>query len=446
MLKTNSSIKMPVSENVSRAKRTKHLFDLSYAAFPPSSAVSIHRLSAVCNLLASETDITVKRRNRFSKLMLWSLSLGILLFVFTFKVYGSQSEDGYLRQSYDSYKQNFLSKDGRIIDPEMHNNTTSEGQSYILLRSLVMNDKKTFDLSWKWTKDNLQRKDHLFSWVWGKNQSGEYKILDYNTASDADSDIALALILAYQKWNKSNYIEQACPIIDSIWKNETRKIGDHIVLMPGVLQAYSEKIEVNPSYFMPYAYRYFQKYDELHDWNCLIDSSYYYLNEVISKTATGLPPNWFLIEGVQDVSPDSLQDEAQNRGQIVLADSERSDFSYDAVRIFARIYYDYIQNGEERALPILEKSKFFIEQWKKDKTFYVNYQANGQLRDKDKFVGSMSILIPVISMYDKKVALEMYETQVEPFWQSKKYWEGARDYYGKNLSWYGYYMYNREIK
>lgn len=444
MQKINFSIKIPVPETDAQAKKSNYLSN-SPCATPYSSSVA-SLLSVVDHLLASEAETNTNREKRFSPLVLWSLSLIILLFVFTFKVYGSQSESGYLRQSYDSYKQDFLSKDGRISDPEINNDTTSEGQSYILLRSLVMNDKKTFDLVWKWTKDNLQRKDHLFSWRWGKNQSGEAKILDYNTASDADSDIALALIFAYQKWNKSRYIEEAYPIIDSIWKNETRKIGDHIVLMPGVAQTYSEKIEVNPSYFMPGAYRYFQKYDELHDWNCLIDSSYYYLEEVVSKTATGLPPNWFLIEGVQEVAPDSLQDGSQNRGYVVLENSERSDFSYDAVRIFARIYYDYLQNGEVRALPILEKSKFFVEQWKNDKNFYVNYQANGQLRNKDKFVGSMSILIPVISMYDKKVALYMYETQVEPFWQSKKYWEGKRDYYGKNLSWYGYYMYNKDLK
>lgn len=376
------------------------------------------------------------------------ISIFAVLFIFSCRVDSSQESDFCLKKSYHLYKKNFMSMDGRIMDPDRDNITTSEGQSYMLLRCIVMGDKKTFDLVYKWTKNNLQREDRLFAWLWGKNQSGEYKILDDNTASDADADIALALILAYEKWGNSHYLEDAKPIINSIWNNETKRVGDYLILMPGVKQALSEKIEVNPSYFTPNAYRYFQKYDELHDWNCMIDSSYYYLGAAMSKTSTGLPPNWFLIKqiqnGVQDNEEGVVQNDRQKRGQIILEKSERSDFSYDAVRVFARVYFDYVRNGEERALPILEKSNFFIDQWKKDKTFYVNYQANGHLRNKDKFVGAMSILIPVISMYDPKIASEMYEKEAGPSLRNKQYWEGKQDYYGKNLAWYGCYMYKKD--
>ena len=184
-----------------------------------------------------------------------------------------------------------------------------------------MEDKKTFDLVYKWTKENLQRNDKLFAWLWGKDPNGEYKILDENSASDADIDIALALLLAYEKWEGENgkkvgqwkcqYLQESIPIINSIWGKETKKIGRYLVLMPGVDQNLSDKIEVNPSYFSPYAFRYFQKYDDLHDWELLIDSSYYYLDKAIFATRTGLPPNWFLIKN----------------GQIVLENSDRSDFS-----------------------------------------------------------------------------------------------------------------------
>ncbi len=357
-------------------------------------------------------------------------SLIVIFFFFSFKAQGNQEYNACLKNSYDAYKRVFLSKDGRIIDPDKNNITTSEGQSYMLIRSVIMGDKRTFNLVYKWSQNNLQRKDKLFAWLWGKNKAGEYKILDYNSASDADLDIAFALLLAYERWGNYKYLEEAKPIINSIWNYETRRIGDHLILMPGVNQTTSDKIEVNPSYFAPYAFKFFQKYDELHDWNCLVISSYYYLNEVMAKTQTGLPPNWFLIKN----------------GQIVLEDSPRSDFSYDAIRVFQRTNLDYLRTGDKRALPILDKSKFFVNKWNESGTLYVNYKANGELKDKDKFIGSIAILVPAISTYDASTAFDIYKKEVEPYLQNEKYWQAKHDYYGKNLLWFGCFYYYKDSK
>lgn len=333
-----------------------------------------------------------------------------------------------LTKSYYSYKQGYMSEDGRIMDSQRGHATTSEGQAYMLLMCLIMEDKETFDLVYKWTKNNLRRNDELFSWLWGESKDGKYKVLDYNSASDADVDIAFALIAAYKRWGNESYLKEAIPIVQSIWNNETKRIGDHLVLMPGVEQTISEKIEVNPSYFTPNAFRFFQQYDDQHDWNELIDSSYYYLQEITSKTKTGLPPNWFLIK----------------HGQVVIENSERGDFSYDAIRVFWTIYRDYALNGEKRALPILAKSDFFIEEWKKNKTIYVNYQANGILRDKRKFIGSIALLLPSIKLFDKKVAKEIYDTELLPYLKNPKDWNSKNEYYARNLLWFGYYLYNGE--
>lgn len=322
-----------------------------------------------------------------------------------------------------------MTKDGRIMDPDKKNITTSEGQSYIMLRSLAIRDKKTFDLTYKWAKNNLQRKDKLFAWLWGENKNGEFKILDYNSASDADVDIAFALILAYETWGENKYLQEAIPIIKSIWNNETKQIGTYRVLMPGAEQTSSEKIEINPSYFSPYAFRLFQKYDDTNDWGCLIDSSYYYLTEVTSMTDTGLPPNWFLIEN------------GDTGGKIILEDSPRSDFSYDAIRVFIRVYLDYLKTGEKRALPILEKTKFFIDKWKNSNTCYVNYRANGQLKNKDEFIGSIAVLLPIIYLYDRDFAAKIYENKIQPY-QNEEYWGAKKDYYAKNLLWFGCYLYS----
>lgn len=351
----------------------------------------------------------------------------IVFLVWAYKVNGNPESEVCINKNYELYKKNFMSKDGRIIDYDKNGITTSEGQSYMLLRSVVMNDRPTFDLVYKWTKDNLKRPDNLFAWLWGKNSAGKYRVLDDNSASDADVDIAFALILAYKKFNNLWYLHEAVPIINSIWNYETKRIDSYLVLMPGVKQTSQEVCEINPSYFSPYAFRWFQKYDDLHDWNELINSSYYYLDKVMAKTQTNLPPNWFSVVN----------------GEIVLEDSPKSDFSYDAVRVFPRIYLDYIETGEKRALPILEKSEFFIRQWEISQNFYVNYKADGEVRNDEKFAGSIAVLIPIISIFDKDAAKEIYNKELKPLFQNEFYWQSKKDYYGKNLSWFGCYLYNK---
>lgn len=368
-----------------------------------------------------------------SKIKIAAFSIFLIItfiFVLAFKVNSHQKYGTYLEKDYKLYKKAFMSKEGRIINYDKNNITTSEEQSYMLLQSLIMNDRKTFDLVYKWTKNNLQRKDNLFSWLWGENSNGEYRILDENSASNADVDIAFALLLASEKFNRAQYSQEAIPIMKSIWYKETRRIGRYLVLMPGSGQASGKKIEINPSYFSPYAFKYFQKYDNLHDWNRVVDSSYYYLDSIMSKTRTGLPPNWFSI----------------HKGLIVLEKSPKSDFSYDAVRVFAKIYMDYTQTGERRAIPILERIGFLANKWNVNSNIYVNYKANGHLADKTVPPGFVSILLPAINFYDKNIADVIFEREIKPSLSSNDYWTSKKDYYDKNLLWFGYYLYDKHSK
>ena len=337
----------------------------------------------------------------------------------------SEAIDSNLKKEYDAYKQDYMSSDGRIMDPQRNNATTSEGQAYMLLRSVLINDRKTFDLVLKWSKDNLQREDKLFSWLWGKNQSGEYKTLDANSASDADVDNAFALVLAHKKWKNKKYSDFALPIINSIWENETKKIDGYIVLMPGVAQTHSDVIEINPSYFSPYAFKIFKKYDRNHDWNKLVDSSYHYLTLACDNSKIGLPPDWATIKN----------------GKLERVNTDRDSFSYDAIRVFPRIFIDYAKTKDKRAKAILDKSIFFITQWKDTKTLHTSYLADGELKDKTEYIGSIALLISTINIFDKKVAEEIYKDKLLPLSKEKGYYSNKNDYYGRNLVWFGYYLY-----
>lgn len=357
------------------------------------------------------------------------LLIAIIFIIFQLNVLSSdKSEDDSLKKSYEYYKREFISPKGRVMDPERGDITVSEGQGYILQRAVAINDSKTFNDTYNWTKKHLQRRDKLFAWIWGKNKKGQYQILDKNSASDADINIAFALILAYERWKDKKYLKEALPIIHAIWNKETKKIGKYRVLMPGFIQAKVEKTEINPSYFHPYAFKFFNKYDKSHNWNEIIDSSYYYIIESSAKSKTELPPNWFIIKNEK----------------IILEDNERSDFSYDAIRVFKKYYWDYIRTGDKRDLDVLVKSKFFIKKWKESKKFYTNYKKDGTLRNDNEFIGGISILVLPISIYDKKIADEIFKAKVTPYFLNKKNWEKRYDYYGKNMIWYGRHFYFKD--
>src|SRR5256885_978068 len=55
---------------------------------------------------------------------------------------------------WSSYKKDYLEPNTlRTVDKDRGGITTSEGESYTMLRAAWMGDKETFDASWQWTKD-----------------------------------------------------------------------------------------------------------------------------------------------------------------------------------------------------------------------------------------------------------------------------------------------------
>jgi endoglucanase len=186
---------------------------------------------------------------------------------------------------WDCYKKEYWeASTGRTLDKQQDNITTSEGQSYTMLRAVWQGDRETFDTSWKWTKEQLNRPtDSLFAWKWGKKTDGTYGVFTdqggQNTASDADSDIALALVMAASRWQQQTYLNDAKAVIGDTWKQEVITIKGKPYLASNNLEKDSSKPAIiNPSYLAPYAYRLFAKVDPAHNWNALVDSSYELIN------------------------------------------------------------------------------------------------------------------------------------------------------------------------
>ena len=337
--------------------------------------------------------------------------------------------------SWKYYKKTFISDDGRVIDYQRNSVTTSEGQAYAMRRALIMKDKVTFDKTYNWAKYNLQHKnDKLFAWLWGEKNPGnqkkiEYGIIDQNGASDAGIEIAINLILASQAWEQQRYMDDALKLLNDIWNKETIMINGERILISGANQNRTEKIEINPSYFMPYDFRVFAEIDKDHDWQRLVDSSYRLTNWCIDHIESGLPPDIFYIN--------------RNTGAITF-DKDKSDFSYDAVRIFYSFCIDYTITKDIRAEKLLLKSNIFLNRWNREKKFYTNYKQTGELKNYDEAIGSIALLLPVIKMYDKNIAEEIYKNRIKAKYNSKGYWGDPMDYYAQNLVWFGNWLYQNE--
>jgi len=260
-----------------------------------------------------------------------------------------------LKESWNTYSQRFIQQDGRVIDHSAEGITTSEGQAYAMLRSVWIGDRDTFDKTFTWARNNLNsqiRSDNLWAWKWGKNDNGQWAVLDKAFASDADQDVALALILASKVWHEARYAEHARAMLRDLWALGTADVAGRLYLLAGDSLCTGSICRINPSYYAPYAYRIFAKFDGNPDWTRLVDSSYHVLSTVSAFAKTGLPADW-------------VQLNIRN-GQITPASEKDSSFSYDAFRVFWRIHLDRELFGEPRADAYLRKSLAWImSEWDK---------------------------------------------------------------------------------
>jgi len=350
-----------------------------------------------------------------------------------------------LAGTWNDYKTEYWEKDtGRTLDKQQDDITTSEGQSYTMMRAVWMSDKPTFDKAWAWTQEQLQREDKLFSWRWGKLGDGTYGVLTnvngQNAASDADSDIALALLMAASRWQDEKYLVQAKEVIVSMWDNEIVTAGGKQYLASNNLEKQSSSpIVMNPSYLAPYAYREFAKVDKEHNWNAIVDSSYDLLDRSAdanldkSKTA-GLIPDWVLMD--------------RKTGELSAptVTSLTTNYGYDAMRAPWRIALDYKWNNEPRAKATLEKMSFLADEWKRTGTLKSIYAHDGSVVSNDEVAESYGTALSYFDVVEPELAKEVYDQKIKTLYdQNTNSWDQPITYYAANWVWFGIALHEDQL-
>lgn len=155
---------------------------------------------------------------------------------------------------WQAYTAAFVDGQGRVIDHQRGDLTTSEGQAYGMFFALVANDRSQFDKLLAWTQLNLAEGDltaHLPAWKWGRAANGQWKALDTNAASDADLWMAYTLIEAGRLWREPRYAELGKLLAGRIAEQEVATLpGFGPMLLPGATgyQLDAATWILNPSY------------------------------------------------------------------------------------------------------------------------------------------------------------------------------------------------------
>ncbi|MEO1589872.1 MAG: glycosyl hydrolase family 8 [Cyanobacteria bacterium J06632_22] len=346
----------------------------------------------------------------------------------------------FFEDSWAQYRQRFIQGDGRVIDWETADQrTTSEGQAYAMLRAVMIDDPASFEQVLRWGENNLTRKgpngqslDRLWAWKWGPDEAGEWGITDANFASDADIDVATALILAARRWDRPDYMDLARQKLADLWRYSTvaeTSAGGARYLLPGPVAAFSptsDTIYLNPSYFAPYAFRLFAQVDRDRDWLSLVDSSYAVLTASADLSAQSLPSNWValsLADGTyQPLPPDA---------------PIQSVYGFDAYRVWWRIALDaaWFEAPEAQAylqthLPAL------VAIWQQDQAIPAEIDLTGTPLSDFESTAQYAMLYRGLAEIDGAAAQALRDQKLLPTYQDG-FWDSASAYYTQNLAWLG---------
>lgn len=222
------------------------------------------------------------------------------------------------------------------------NSTVSEGIGYGMLIAVYMGDPDShtlFDNLWKYSQLHLDG-NKLMNWsidASGNVTASGSTTLGAGGATDADEDIAFALVMADKQWGSGgslNYATLASAQISAIWNHE---VYQSKLAGPGDSWGPTDLFDnINISYFAPAYYRVFKAIDSGHDWDAVtqtvFDTIALALNATNKNANNGLVPAWCSTSGAGGTSCGS-------------SSAGPFNYQYDSCRTPFRVGIDWCWNG-----------------------------------------------------------------------------------------------------
>lgn len=294
--------------------------------------------------------------NKFSKSFFKKIYLNVILVLFIFTCvyagnypfpinqnypYGIRAQNvnhTTIQNLYNTWKARYVTTSGcpansrRVYSPESlqgyTNATCSEGQAYGMLLAVYLDDKTLFDdlYRYKQNKSASKNPSKLMPWLIDANGN----IIDQNSASDADIDIAFALLMADKQWGSGgtlNYLNLAMAEITDI---RLYDIATDNHLKPGD----NWDNWIYPSYFMPAFFKVFAEADSANaaKWNAV----YAKCNEHIN---TGRNQNNGLIGEILNTNGTPRTDDPCS------SQCDGRKYKYNSCRVPWRYAMEYVWHG-----------------------------------------------------------------------------------------------------
>jgi endo-1,4-beta-D-glucanase Y len=314
---------------------------------------------------------------------------------------------------------------------------TSEAQSYAMLRAAWLDDRAGFDAAWAWSRTHLIGADGLPAWLWRDGA-----LADAGSAPDANTDMALALLMAGRRWGDPALVEAGTALARAVWEHEVAVVGGRPYLSAGNWAQDSDPLAINPSYLSPYAYRVFAEVDPEHDWLALVDTSYEVLfgaaeAELGHGRSAGLPPDWV---GLDRAS-----------GALVpleLSGEDTTRYSFDAPRALWRAAVDARWSGDGRATALLRQAGFLREETARKGFVSAAYAHDGTIVEAaPSAVGQAGALAALLEL-DPALAGRLYAGQILGGVSAEggaQAWGRADDLYAQEWAWFATALYADEL-
>lgn len=224
--------------------------------------------------------------------------------------------------------------------------TVSEGIAYGMLIAVMFDDQPLFDDFWSYAQ-LFFNKSGLMDWYIAPDGNSR---LGVGAATDADEDMAWALVMAHRQWGgpqHQRYLDAAKRVIEAIYTTEVDHDEWPNLLIPG--DDWRGRDVFNPSYFAPNQFRVFGEITgQRASWERVIDTGYRVLfrslDPALGNVDNGLVPAW-----------------CTSNGEPVEAfPGAQTNYQYDSARTPFRLVQDYQTSREPRAVEYLAKiSDFF---------------------------------------------------------------------------------------
>lgn len=327
----------------------------------------------------------------------------------------------FLRTAWTDYVATYVSAEGYVLDRTRgEGEVISEGQGYALLRAAWEGDAETFDRVFAWTERTLRRPDGLYAWRWTPHDGG--RILDANTATDGDQEIAEALLMAATRFDRPWLAARAAEILRAVRRHTGIPVGAGWFPSAGNW-AVGERI-VNLSYFLPYAYGDFARADPEGGWDRALETGYALLAAAMARPGVVFPPDFMVATpdgGAAPLPPGSTLSQA---------------FSFDAVRLYMRLAADCRLHGRPAACGDPLHAAALAQRLDRDGRLVTRYALDGTPESDAESLSVYGCVLPAFQQHAPEAARRLLAGRLSQA-ALRPILRAPDRYYDLNWVWFG---------